>query len=143
MIFDAYSFFKPIVEAHAELTGIYSCSGFSEMEDILSGIRKLHYPVLLVEDAPECTLDISDVPGANQHLLLYVICNGGLNDTAKRMQAFKQAAQIGEELMQKLKRDIRNRDGFDGLRLNEKNINMQRIGPMVNNGYGYSFMYSL
>lgn len=143
MIFDAYSFFKPIIEAHTELTGIYSCSGFSEMEDVLSSIRKLHYPILLVEDAPDCTLDISDVPGTNQHLLLYIICNGGLNDTAMRMQAFKQAAQIGKYLMQKLKLEIRKCEGFDGLSLNEKNINMQRVGPMVNNGFGYSFTYSL
>ncbi len=143
MIFDAYSFFKPIVETHTELTGIYSCSGFAEMEGILSSVRKVVYPVIIVEDAPDCTLDISDVPGADQHFLFYVICSGGVNDASKRMQAFRQAAYIGKELMQKLKQDIRNREGFDGLRLNEKNIQMQRVGPIVANGYGYSFMYSL
>lgn len=142
MIFDAYTFFKPIVEAHADLTGIYSCSGYAGMEDVISNIRSTSYPIAVVEDAPDCTLSISEKPGTDQHLSLYIICKGGRSG-AERSAAFNQAATLGEELLRELKDEIRSQEGFDGLKLDEDNITMQRIGPTVKEGYGYIFSYSL
>lgn len=143
MIFDAYDFFTPIVEEHSTLKAIYACSGFSEMEGLLADARGLEYPVLVVEDAPDCTLDIGDTPSTNEHHLLYVICDGYQHDDCKRMQAYRQAAELGKELMLKLKKHIRSQEGFRFYNLNESNITMQRIGPMLNGGFGYSFIYSL
>lgn len=148
MIFDAYNFFKPIVDADLELHGIYQCSGFMNMEDVLRDIRKIKYPILMVEDAPDCNLAIGDSPRTAQHPSIYIIYDGGQNDSTKRAEAFRGAAAKGKELF--LKMQTISREGEDiverwdsSFNLNEENITMQRIGPTIQNGYGYSFMFSL
>lgn len=138
MIFDTYTYFEPIVEAHDTLTGLYPCSGYVNMEAALAHIRTLKYPILMVEDGPDCNLSISDQPGTDQHFTIYVICDG----SDSRSAALNQSAELGEELLRSLKTHIRGLEGFN-YKMSEGNIPMQRIGPLAKNGYGYSFTFSL
>lgn len=138
MIFDTYTYFKPKVEAHDTLTGIYECSGYVNMEEALAKIRKLEYPILMVEDGPDCVLSIGEKPGTDQHITIYVICDG----SDSRSAALNQSAELGEELLRMLKAYMRGLEGFT-YTMNEDSIPMQRIGPLVKNGHGYSFTFSL
>lgn len=151
-MFDQYDYIKTLQETDQELgpdldpilvpeiEAIHRITGLRELEETLEQIRN-HKPfMLLVEDDDDGYLQLTHGNVDHGFRTFYVVGQTKLNDSNDRKAVQMQCKAFALKIFKQMMADAQNFGdaayGFDRSR-----IDYSRIGPLINNYYGYSFSY--
>ncbi|WP_372772095.1 hypothetical protein [Mangrovibacterium sp.] len=139
-MFAQYDYFNSIKADFPEIKSIERISGLSGMEEVLEKIRTVKPPVLLVEDDGNGYLSFTQGNFDHGFHSFSIVDQASLNDSSSRLQVQANCMGIAKKLFLRMMADGQNFGdacyGFDKGR-----VDYQRIGPLVNNFYGYMFSY--
>jgi hypothetical protein len=141
-MFLQYDYFLGLMDDFPEIKQISRVTGLSGMEEVLENIRSLKLPALIIEDDGEGYLDLTQGNFDNSYHNFTIVDKVKLSDSSERVKILNQCFSIGLKIMKRMMIDSRDFGdpcyGFD-----HSKINYLRIGPMVNNTYGYTFSYTM
>ena len=139
-MFDQYSYLDDVKASFPEIGAIHRVSGLMNLEETLEKIRSHTDFMLLVEDDDDGYLQFEHGNVDNGFRTFYVVGRTKLNDSANRKLIQAKCKTIALKIFKKIMADAQNFGdaayGFDRSR-----IDYRRIGPLINNYYGYSFSY--
>ena len=139
-MFDQYSYMDSILADFPEIKSVERISGLSGMEEVLEKIRTVNPPVLLVEDDGNGFLSLEQGNFDHGFHSFSIVDQAKLNDSSSRLEVQNRCMAIAKKLFLRMLADSTYFGdpcyGFDRSR-----IDYQRIGPLVNNYYGYMFSY--
>jgi hypothetical protein len=140
-MFDAYNYSQSVIADIPEIKDLYSISGLSGLEEMLQHMRNPVTPVMLAEDSSDGYLNLEAGSFANEFNTVYFLSRvEKLNDSALRRAALVESFALGKKFFKRMGIDAVEFDqaayGFDKSR-----IDFQRLGPIGNNYYGYSFSF--
>lgn len=141
-MFDQYEYFKTILPDFPEIKSAERISGLSGMEEVLENIRTVNPPVLLVEDDGNGYLSLLNGNFDHGFHSFSIVDKVKLHDSASRKEVQDRCMSYARKIFLRMLADSKNFGdpcyGFD-----QSRIDYQRIGPLVNNYYGYMFSYLL
>jgi len=140
-MFNQYDYFEGIkAQLPQELTDIHRITGLRELEETLENIRNLPEYVFLAEDDDDGYLSFTQGNFDNGFRTFHIVGRVKVNDSADRVRVQKNCMAMALRVFKKMMADAHNFGdscyGFDRSR-----IDYRRLGPVVNNYYGYSFSY--
>lgn len=141
-MFNQYSYLSGILPYFPEVKAIYRVSGLAGMEEAMQNLRTIPALMLFSEDDGDGFLDLED---GNLDNGFHTFSIGGpvkLGDSEDRLRVLNVSMSNGLKIFKRMitdSQDFKNpMYGFDRSR-----IDYQRIGPLLNNTYGYMFTYTL
>jgi hypothetical protein len=143
-MFDQYSYFKAIITTKdfPEIKTISRVSGLMGMEEAVENLRTITPLMLLIEDDADGFLDLSHGNLDNGFHTFTIADVVKLADSADRYRALGVCMAAGLKIFKKMIADSENFGdpvyGFDRSR-----IEYQKVGPLVNNTWGYMYTYTL
>ena len=139
-MFDSLEYANSRIAQLPEIKAIYSCSGLSDMEGLLQNIRNPVSPVMVIEDSADGYLDLLEGRFSNEYNTMYILDRVKINDSLDRRRAQKLTFSIGLKFFDQLKIDaVEYGDASYGFE--QSRIDYNRVGPIGNGFYGYSFSY--
>jgi hypothetical protein len=137
-----YDYLNSILPNFREIGTIARVSGLSGMEEVMEKIRQVKSLVLIVEDDSDGFLDLSRGNFDNSFQSFSVFGISKLGDSSDRNRVLNLCFQTGLKILNQMLADSRDFGdpvyGFDRTR-----VSYMRIGPLVNNSYGYTFSYTM
>lgn len=141
-MFNQYSYLSGILASFPEIKGIYRVSGLSGMEEAMQNLRTLTPLMLFSEDDADGFLDLEDGNFDNGFHTFSIVDVAKLGDSADRVRALNACMAAALKILKRMIADSKDFGdpvyGFDRSR-----VDYQRIGPLLNNTYGYMFSYTL
>lgn len=141
-MFDQYEYFKSILPDFPEIKSVERISGLSGMEEVLEKIRTVNPPVLLAEDDGNGYLNLQGGNFDHGFHSFSIVDRAGVLNSASRKEVQDRCMSYAKKIFLRMLGDSKNFGdpcyGFD-----ESRIDYQRIGPLINNYYGYMFSYIL
>ena len=141
-MFNQYEYFTSIIDENdfPEIKTISRVTGLAGLEEAIENIRSISPLVLFIEDDADGCLNLEqgNFDYGFHTFSIVDVCRQG--DTADRIRALNACMTAGLKLLKRMLADSRNFNdacyGFDRTR-----IDYQRIGPLMNNTYGFMFTY--
>lgn len=143
-MFNQFTYFSSIINetAFPEIKTVARVTGLMGMEEIMENLRSITPLMLLIEDDGDGYLDLEDGNFDNGVHTFSIVDLVKLGDSSDRYRALNACMAAGLKVLKKMIADSADFGdpayGFDRSR-----INYQRIGPLVNNGWGYMFTYTV
>jgi len=141
-MFNQYTYLTGILPSFPEIKAIYRVSGLAGMEEAMQNLRTLPSLMLFSEDDADGFLDLEDGNFDNGFHTFSIAGPAKLGDSEDRQRLLNVAMTAGLKIFRRMITDSRDFGnavyGFDRSR-----IDYQRIGPLLNNSYGYMFSYTL
>jgi hypothetical protein len=141
-MFNQYAYLSGIISSVPEIKSIYRVSGLAGMEEAMQNLRTLTPLLLFSEDDADGYIDLEDGNFDNGFHTFSIVDMVKLGDSADRIRALNACMAAGLKILKRMLTDSRDFGdpvyGFDRSR-----IEYQRIGPLLNNTYGYMFSYTL
>lgn len=141
-MFSQFDYFSEILPDFPQIQTISRITGLNGMEEAMENIRSIKPLILLAEDTDSGFLDLSQGNFDNGYHTFTIIDQAKLSDSADRVRALNACMTAGLKIFSRMMADAQNFGdpcyGFDRSR-----VDYQRIGPLVNNCYGYMFSYVL
>lgn len=141
-MFDQYAYFDTVKAAFPEVEALHRITGLRELEETLEQIRNHKDFMMLVEDDDDGYLSFEEGNSDSGFRTFYIVGRVKLNDSANRKLIQNQCKTIALKVFKNMMADAQNFGdaayGFDRSR-----IDYRRIGPLINNYYGYSFSYMI
>lgn len=141
-MFSQYAYFNSIKAGFPEIKTIGRVSGLAGLEEAMENLRTISPVMLFCEDDGDGFLDLEDGNFDNGFHTFYLVDIAKLGDSADRVRALNTCMALALKLFRKMLIDSHDFGdpcyGFDRSR-----IDYQRIGPLVNNTYGFMFSFLL
>lgn len=141
-MYSQFDYFSEILPDFPQIKTISRITGLNGMEEAIEDIRNIKPLILLVEDTDSGFLDLSQGNLDNGYHTFTIIDQAKLSDSADRLRALNACMKEGLKIFSRMMADAQEFGdpcyGFDRSR-----IDYQKVGPLVNNCYGYMFSYIL
>ena len=141
-MFSQFDYLSEILPDFPQIQTISRVTGLNGMEEAMENIRTIKTLILLAEDTDSGFLDLSQGNFDNGYHTFAIIDLAKLGDSADRLRALNACMSAGLKILSRMMADAQNFGdpcyGFDRSR-----VDYQRIGPLVNNCFGYMFSYIL
>lgn len=148
-MFDQYAYLNNLVTVVPEgaettlipeIKAVKRITGLRELEEVLEDIRAIQYPLILCEDKGDGFLSFEDHNLDNGYYSFYLVSKAKVESSESRTETQSLCMALAKKVFKQMMKDACNfKDpayGFDRSR-----IDYMRVGPLVNNFYGYSFSY--
>lgn len=143
-MFDQYAYFSSIINDtnFPEIKTIARVSGLMGMEEAMEKIRSVNPLILLIEDDADGYLDLEDGNLDNGYHSFSIIDTVKQGDSSDRYRALTACMTAGLKIINQMLTDSREyKNAVYGL--DRSRISYQRIGPLLNNTWGYIFTYTI
>jgi hypothetical protein len=141
-MYSQFDYFTAIAPDFPEIQTIARVTGISGMEEVMENIRQLKTLALLVEDDSDGYLNLEHGNFDFSYHAFSIFDVAKLNDSAERNRAQNTCFTTGLKILRRMLTDSTDFGdpcyGFDRSR-----ISYMRIGPMINNTFGYTFTYTM
>lgn len=134
-MFDQYTHFT--ANKTSDIQAVYRCSGFAELQEIISHMSNVKLPCLVVEDAPDIGVNLEDKSVERQMLGMYVLvkANKKGSEDANRAAAYAEAFALGKAQLKAMNLL------YPKYTLERDTIHAFATGPMPHSSFGYGFNY--
>jgi len=141
-------YFKTVAETHISIAhsdaerkeAFFRVSTISQLEELLSNLRYVKSPFLVVQDDHEGGFETSslDIIQRRRFFSFYILSKVKMNDHDGRQAAMDAAEDIGSDIIAKMQHDTRARTvNFD---LSGQSF---PVGPLGDNCFGIGFQFSV
>ena len=141
-MFRQYEYFSSIMDQIQELKTLGRVTGLMGLEEAIENQRSLVPLMLMAEDEGSGYLSLDDGNLDYGFHTFYIMDLAKLGDSRDRHRALDACMAAALNLMRKMMLDSRE-FGQPCYGIDWSRIDYQRIGPMINNSYGYMFTYVL
>lgn len=141
-MFSPYDYFTSILPDIPGIKAIYRISSITQIEEVLSNLRDLKVPCLLVNDSGDGYLDLLDRRFKAGYYNIYVFDKAKLNDSPSRVLAKKTSFDLGIDTFDRMALDSEDYEQ-PAYGLDLSRIDYSEIGPLAAGCYGYSFGFNV
>lgn len=146
MNFDPIDYFQTIQEELLELQGDYRffrVTGLSHLEELLSNLRKVTYPVLCVDDTQDGF--ITEAGGCyydSRYYSIFILSKVNVNDDADRGTKMAECRTVFRKILTRLVRDS-TEFANELIYLHPDRIKYDEVGYIANNLFGIHFGFTI
>lgn len=141
-MFNKFDYFSSILADVPGILSIKRVSSITQLEEVLSDLRGIILPCLVVNDSGDGYLDLRDRRFMAGYHNVYVFTKARVNDSPSRVLAKQTSLDLGIALFDRMKLDSEEY-GQPAYGLDDSRIDYSEIGPLADNCYGYGFGFSI